>query len=438
MIFQVFHLYQLEKTRQRIIKGGIKKRMKKKTILFLSALDFKEKSIQVIRKTPEAYRDADWNVHYVVARDTSRHGNYFYEQIINVDGIQIYRFNFPLQTLRDLTTSRYPQLLLTRFIVLLTIFRLAWVGAKILRNTKVDVIYGYEIQGVWAMQILKFFRLAQNAKRVSRFQGTFLNEMIEAKQYARMLFNYDLCFALWWKSNLCIMTNDGTEGDKAVKKIKSRNLEVFKFWVNGVDHHTFEASEVAKIRKQIGMDDGVIFLSVSRLVGWKRVDRALKALAVLKSKYNIIKFKYWIVGEGQEKEKLEKLAIDLGIGENVFFIGAVSNLAVKNYLEAADYFISTYDSSNVGNPLLEAIRASKIIFTLRNGDTGSWIEHGVNGFIYNVDEKIFESMAYDMSRVIQDEKLRHILWDGVKHTSRKQLWTWSERFKAELEAVSGL
>jgi len=32
-------------------------------------LDFKEKSIQVIRKTPEAYIEAGWDVHYVVARD---------------------------------------------------------------------------------------------------------------------------------------------------------------------------------------------------------------------------------------------------------------------------------------------------------------------------------------------------------------------------------
>lgn len=34
--------------------------MEKKTILFLSALDFKEKSIQVIKKTPEAFVKAGW------------------------------------------------------------------------------------------------------------------------------------------------------------------------------------------------------------------------------------------------------------------------------------------------------------------------------------------------------------------------------------------
>ena len=49
--------------------------MAKRKILFVSALDFKEKSIQVIRKTPEAFAAADWDVDYLTARDYSRRGN---------------------------------------------------------------------------------------------------------------------------------------------------------------------------------------------------------------------------------------------------------------------------------------------------------------------------------------------------------------------------
>ena len=45
-----------------------------------------------------------------------------------------------------------------------------------------------------------------------------------------------------------------------------------------------------------------------------------------------------------------------------------------------------YTSTNVGNPLLEAIRHNKIIVTLNNGDTGDWIKHRVSGLIYDVDD----------------------------------------------------
>ena len=45
-----------------------------------------------------------------------------------------------------------------------------------------------------------------------------------------------------------------------------------------------------------------------------------------------------------------------------------------------------YESSNVGNPLLESIRLNKLILTLDNGGTSEWISHKVTGFIYPVDD----------------------------------------------------
>jgi len=71
-----------------------------KKILFISGLDFKEKSIQVIRKTPEAYVAADWEVDYIVARDNSLFGDYHYEDEINPEGINITRVYWPFAKLR--------------------------------------------------------------------------------------------------------------------------------------------------------------------------------------------------------------------------------------------------------------------------------------------------------------------------------------------------
>lgn len=410
-----------------------------KKILFLSALDFKDKSIQVIRKTPEAYVNAGWEVHYVVARDESRHGNYFYENPIELEGVKTYRFNWPFQRVRDQISTRVPLLLLTKLISLCVIFKLAWNGAKILRKTKIDVIYGYEMQGVLAMNLLSIFGLTKNTNKISRFQGVFyIKEMVNAKQYDRILFNIDAFLALWLPSQLCIMTNDGTQGDRILKIIKSRNLSVLKFWVNGVDQHKPEIRQVAKIKRDFQLAEGGVFISVSRLVLCKGVDKSIKVFSLLKKTCNMKTFKYLIVGEGQERGSLEDLVMTLGLSENVLFIGSVPNSEVKNYLECADYFISTYDSSNVGNPLLEAIRANKIIFTLNNGDTGSWIQHGVNGFIYDLDENLFTSMAKDMCRVMRDDVLRALIIEGVKETAATKLWSWDERLNAEINAVESL
>ena len=70
-------------------------------VLFLSSLDFKEKSIAVIRKTPEAYVAAGWDVTYIVARDTAANGNYSYEAVIDPEGMRIERFRWPIPRIRE-------------------------------------------------------------------------------------------------------------------------------------------------------------------------------------------------------------------------------------------------------------------------------------------------------------------------------------------------
>jgi hypothetical protein len=104
----------------------------------------------------------------------------------------------------------------------------------------------------------------------------------------------------------------------------------------------------------------------------------------------------------------------------------------------SDDFISMYDLSNVGNPLLEAIRAHKIIFTLNNGDTASWIEHRKNGFIYDVKSGFEKLAAKDFVQTANHAELRDSIAEGVKATANSKLWTWDERLTAEVEAVEEL
>ena len=104
-----------------------------KRVLFLSALDFKDKSIQVIRKTPEAYVRQGWEVTYHVARDTTDRGDYYYEPVINPEGISVSRFEYPLKWLRN-RLSRIPALAVAKLAGWLVILRLAWRGFRDARD----------------------------------------------------------------------------------------------------------------------------------------------------------------------------------------------------------------------------------------------------------------------------------------------------------------
>ncbi|EXS24703.1 glycosyltransferase [Acinetobacter pittii] len=397
-------------------------------ILFLSAIDFKEKSIQVIRKTPEFYALKGWTVDYVVARDNIAKGNYSYEKEISPTGVNVDRFYWPLLTLRSIN-NRYLSLLFSKFAAFFVVLCLAFKGYKKLKSNSYNVVYGYEFHGVLALLLLKPFLTKQ--KIVTRFQGTFVNEMIENKQWLRLFFNFDLLIALKTSSDLTIMTNDGTNGDKALLKLRGINkLGNMRFWVNGVDkirHKKWPESNNEKIK----------IVSISRLIEWKRVDRCIKVVEKLVES-GFVNFEYEIIGGGDLKSKLEKLVESLGLNNFIKFSGAIPHTEALEKLENSQIFFSMYDSSNVGNPLLEAIRANKIIVTLNNGDTGSWIKHKINGLIYDPSDEYYEQAATDIYNIIKDPNIRVSMLEQVALTEKNKLWDWHERLSNEESLVKNL
>lgn len=400
----------------------------RKKILFLSGIDFKEKSIQVIRKTPEYYASSGWDVDYIVARDNVDGGNYSYEKEINPKGVNVNRFYWPITKIRQ-TSNRYLKLIFSKIASFIVIFLLALKGYKRIKSGNYDVVYGYELHGVLALMLIKPF--LKNEKIVTRFQGTFLNEMLENKQWLRLLFNADLILALKVKSDLTIMTDDGTEGDKALKKIRGvDNLGHIKFWTNGVnaiEHNNWPDISTDKIK----------IVSISRLVGWKRVDRCIKVVEQLVAN-GFTNFEYEIIGGGDLKEKLEQMVKSLSLEPYVKFSGALPHHEALNILKKSQIFFSMYDSSNVGNPLLEAIRANKIIVTLNNGDTGSWIKHQINGLIYNPNDDFYSKAATDIQTLVSDSILRKKILDELYIVEKQRLNTWDERLSKEEILVSTL
>ena len=186
------------------------------------------------------------------------------------------------------------------------------------------------------------------------------------------------------------------------------------------------------------MNNKIVLLTVCRLVEWKRVERGIYVVEKLVKKYNVSNLVYFIIGEGTERKKLEELVKELNLTDNIDFIGGVSNDEVKKYLNIANIFISAYDVSNVGNPLLEAIRANKIIFTLNNGTTNKWIQHKKNGFIYEINDNTIENMAEDIYYLINNKDLMQKITDNIRITEREKLWTWEERLNTEIKEVERL
>lgn len=407
-------------------------------VLFLSGIDFKEKSIQVIRKTPEAYVRAGWLVDYVVARDGARLGNYFYESEINPEGVNIIRSYWPLEMFRNKLQKGFLYFFLSKVSGLMVVLKLFFDAKRLLQSNRYDVIYGYEVHGVLAVGLLRAFNLCDRSKVVTRFQGSFLHGYLQGRNTKKLITNFDHIIAMKVQSDAIVMTNDGTQGDKAFASINPRGAEKMHFWVNGVDRLNVCEASVAIIREKYFLDGKFVLMNVSRLEGWKRVERSLFILNEIVHGEGFKDVLLVIVGDGSELNNLFNLSEKLGLQDYVRFVGAVKQSEVVNYLATADAFLSFYDASNVGNPLLEAIRANKIIFTLANGDTGNWIEHTKNGFIYPPDSDYFKDVARDIVLVATNKAIASKVKAQVALLENKKLWTWEERLDAEVEMVSKL
>lgn len=412
-----------------------------KKILFLSGLDFKDKSIQVIRKTPEAYVNSGWNVHYIVARDTSSKGNYYYEKIMDMPGMTVNRFNWPFPRLRS-TENRFLSLFFSKiasFIVILKLFLKAL--TFLIKNKDYKYIYGYEMQGVLATNLLKLFFVFRENKYISRFQGVFyIKEHLKNKRALSLIFNIDTIIALWLPADLMVMTNDGTQGDLVLDKLRSRARKKLLFISNGVD---VDIDNVSVLSPSISPDKlGVDmkdfnFLMVSRLVRIKRVDLAIEAYRRYLSSGGIDYFTLTIVGDGPELESLKQLSSQYDLKDRVIFIGAVVNKDVYKLMSSSSLLISLYESSNIGNPFFESMACSLPFVAVNNGDTSRFVTDRYNGILIS-EESIVDDLVAFFDAVYNGRIDLNVISENCKKYANENILSWSERMQVEIDRVVSL
>ena len=115
-----------------------------------------------------------------------------------------------------------------------------------------------------------------------------------------------------------------------------------------------------------------ILITASRLVHKNAIDDVISALPRLPKEVIFV-----ILGDGNEKEKLEEQAARLGVSDRVFFCGQVKNTAVLYYLHASDIFIRPSRSEGMGNSFIEAMAAGLPVIGTQEG--------GIADFLYDAE-----------------------------------------------------
>jgi glycosyltransferase involved in cell wall biosynthesis len=160
---------------------------------------------------------------------------------------------------------------------------------------------------------------------------------------------------------------------------------------------------------------GDYYLVLARLVGYRRIDVAVRA-------FNQLGEKLVIVGDGPDRAHLEAMA-----GPSISFLGRVSDQEAKNYLENCRALIFP-GLEDFGTVSLEALAAGRPVIAYGAGIALETLEPGVTAVLF--DEQTPESLA---EAVLRSQKLS---WDS--QTIRGRVLSFSrERFLQEMKDYIG-
>jgi phosphatidylinositol alpha-1,6-mannosyltransferase len=207
----------------------------------------------------------------------------------------------------------------------------------------------------------------------------------------------------------------------------------------GVDAERFTPGvDGRELRARLAPGADVMLLSVGRLQRRKGHDTAISAVASLKAQYP--RLRYVIVGDGEERARLEGLVRSLGVDGQVVFAGEVSVDDLPRYYAASDIFllpnrIEQGDIEGFGIVFLEAAATGRPAIGGNSGGVPEAVADGQTGLLVSGTD--VEELAATIRRLAGDAVLRERLGRaGRERVLRSFTWiSTAERIRAVHEAV---
>jgi glycosyltransferase involved in cell wall biosynthesis len=160
----------------------------------------------------------------------------------------------------------------------------------------------------------------------------------------------------------------------------------------------------AETRRYLGIPDQRFMVGwVGRMTAVKRTDDVLAAFKRLRD--DGVEACLCMVGDGPDRERLERLASELGVMRDTLFLGYQEDVAP--YYAAFDALV--LPSANEGTPVsvIEALAAGTPVVATRVGGVPDVVREGAEGFL--VETGATDELAERLSRLAGDAELRHRL-----------------------------
>ena len=183
----------------------------------------------------------------------------------------------------------------------------------------------------------------------------------------------------------------------------------------GIDLEKYQPFSVTKGH------DSVIIGTVKKLDTLYGVDRLLRAFALLCEMMPQLACTLLIVGDGEERENLQRLALELGIASRVNFHGRAQQEDVPELLARMKVYVALSRSESFGVAILEASSCGVPVVVSDAGGLPEVVVDGVTGFVVKDGDPELAALA--IKRLVEDnDLLRRMGIAGREHVVAQFAW----------------
>jgi glycosyltransferase involved in cell wall biosynthesis len=181
-----------------------------------------------------------------------------------------------------------------------------------------------------------------------------------------------------------------------------------------------------------GVDGVPRILTCCRLDPYERykgVDHLIAALPAVRQR--VPGARLVVVGDGEDRPRLEALARSLGVEDEVQFTGRLSDEALARRYAECGVFAMPSRKEGFGIVFLEAMRYGKPCIAARAGGATEVVRHGVSGF--TVDFGDVPALAFHLGQLLSDPALAARYGEAGRR--RLEQGFTAAAFSARLEAI---
>ncbi|MDH7477214.1 MAG: glycosyltransferase family 4 protein [Candidatus Bathyarchaeota archaeon] len=188
-------------------------------------------------------------------------------------------------------------------------------------------------------------------------------------------------------------------------------------WVN-LNGFKRNETQRRKIRRECGWnEDDIVVISLRYHRPIYGVEYLIDAIPKVLAKNKNVKF--IILGEGPFTNTFKTKMTNFIKSGHVRFVDAVPHNKVKDYLSAADIYVSTSFSDGTSASLLEAMACSLSPVVTEIDGNKEWVKDGVNGLFVPVANS--EKIAEKILLLASDYELRRFLGEKAVETVRARV-----------------